>query len=518
MRIYLLLAAWVAMATALPSGTRDDMEVDDEPYYSELEPGLDLIAEESGGPAPVTAIAPPELLQPEKERSLMLVMPLSPSNTSTLEDLYTKKPETRIVETTTAPPPQSSTQRTKTTLVVTPTPPKRLPTPVHITLPPPVIRPDIKDLLASIGLVPATTTTTPAPQPADTFSPEIQELLAKYGVLQQSNDFNPSAGQPVLPSVDVSSYSSFKPISDRLNVDEEMKELLAQFGLVDRHTSSRQLTTPATLTEGPADEQEEIKSDMKIKQKEPQTPEVLKAIPTLHPDSMTNEMKRVLFDLGLAPHISAEEIEANETPGLNSILQERSSNNHEFVFNPTDAAPLNDSMEQKLKDILQTIKVVNVKQDEKAEFAKLQSKYRKVQGLSQNDGPDPLTSEEDYVGTDTHNDVHKRQNKDTESSSTTDSSSTTTSSTTTTSSSADAEEKETSTEGGSPSIADLESSFGGGGDEVPDESLPPPKPNGFYFLLDLNTFLNVGEDDKGVHLRLAPRLGNSKNFLPITVP
>lgn len=118
--------------------------------------------------------------------------------------------------------------------------------------------------------------------------------------------------------------------------------------------------------------------------------------------------------------------------------------------------------------------------------------------------------------TESHNDLHKRQNNETSSSST----STTTTTETNLFSASEETATEKAAEDSGPSLADLESSFGGGGggDEVPDLSLPPPKPNGFYFLLDLNTFLNVGEDDKGVHLRLAPRLGNSKNFLPITVP
>ncbi|CAB3374559.1 Hypothetical predicted protein [Cloeon dipterum] len=506
MRIYWLLAAWVTMAAALPSGPRD-MEVDDEPFYSDLEPGLDLIAEESATAELVTLPAPIEMQnrnnRTEKERSLMLVMPLTPSNSTHLEELYTQRPETRLVETTTAVVTQAPITLTKSTVVVHSVPPKRLPTPVHISLPPPAIRPDIKDLLASIGLQPAAMPTTTPPPPTESFSLRSRTCW------------------PMVPSADVSSYSSFKPIPDQLNVDDEMKDLLAQYGLVDRKTSSRQLTTAATP---PAKEDEEETTtehpDFKIRPKEQAVTEPSHQIPTLHPHSMTNEMKRVLFDLGLAPHISAEEIAEgnNQAPGsLPELLERSSSNQHEFVFNPTDVSPLNDTMEEKLKDILNNFKL---NQDDKEEQAlRLISKYRKST-LNQNDGPDPLSNDElvsDFSNF--HNEVHKRQNKDAkDEASDSENSTASTTTSTTTSSSAGAEEKETSTEGGGPSIADLESSFGGSGDEVPDETLPPPKPNGFYFLLDLNTFLNVGEDDKGVHLRLAPRLGNSKNFLPITVP
>jgi len=144
----------VAVAVALPSGQRDEMEVDDEPYYSDMEPGMDLIAEESQGVVPVMVDAPdyyespssaPEEPSPaEKERSLMLVMPLTATNETNIEDLYTKKPVTQIVDTTTTPQPPSTTQRVGTTLVVTPTPQRKLPPAETITLPPPTIRPDIK--------------------------------------------------------------------------------------------------------------------------------------------------------------------------------------------------------------------------------------------------------------------------------------------------------------------------------------------------------------------------------------
>jgi hypothetical protein len=141
----------VAIAVALPSGQRDEMEVDDEPYYSDMEPGMDLIAEESQGVVPVMVDAPDyyESLQEEpspaeKERSLMLVMPLTATNETNIEDLYTKKPVTQIVDTTSTPAPPSSTQRVGTTLVVTPTPQRKLPPAETITLPSPTIRPDIK--------------------------------------------------------------------------------------------------------------------------------------------------------------------------------------------------------------------------------------------------------------------------------------------------------------------------------------------------------------------------------------
>lgn len=73
------------------------------------------------------------------------------------------------------------------------------------------------------------------------------------------------------------------------------------------------------------------------------------------------------------------------------------------------------------------------------------------------------------------------------------------------------------------SVPDLTDSFGGGGDTTNEDSsaddLPTPRPNGLYFYLDWNTFLNVGEaNGNPIRIRFSPRAGNPRLFLPITVP
>lgn len=67
------------------------------------------------------------------------------------------------------------------------------------------------------------------------------------------------------------------------------------------------------------------------------------------------------------------------------------------------------------------------------------------------------------------------------------------------------------TEDSSPSQDDLIDSFGG-------ENPPENRPNGLYFLVDWNTFLRVGTDNKTVDLNFSPKVGDPKNFLPVTVP
>lgn len=69
------------------------------------------------------------------------------------------------------------------------------------------------------------------------------------------------------------------------------------------------------------------------------------------------------------------------------------------------------------------------------------------------------------------------------------------------------------------SIADLEDSFGGAAPEKPgDSELPPPRKNGFYWMLDWNSFLEVGDGDSKVNIRFEPKLGDPQMFLPVNVP
>ncbi|XP_073946422.1 uncharacterized protein [Choristoneura fumiferana] len=69
------------------------------------------------------------------------------------------------------------------------------------------------------------------------------------------------------------------------------------------------------------------------------------------------------------------------------------------------------------------------------------------------------------------------------------------------------------------SISDLEESFGGAAPEVPgDSELPPPRKNGFYWMADWNSFLEVGDGDTKVNIRFEPKLGDPQMFLPVSVP
>ncbi|XP_014210010.1 cell wall protein DAN4 [Copidosoma floridanum] len=67
-------------------------------------------------------------------------------------------------------------------------------------------------------------------------------------------------------------------------------------------------------------------------------------------------------------------------------------------------------------------------------------------------------------------------------------------------------------------LSDLEDSFGGSTSE-PDPVLPTRPKTGFYFLVDWNSFLEVGEDGKDkVSLRFAPKVGDRTRFIPVKIP
>ncbi|BFG00256.1 uncharacterized protein DMAD_00287 [Drosophila madeirensis] len=66
------------------------------------------------------------------------------------------------------------------------------------------------------------------------------------------------------------------------------------------------------------------------------------------------------------------------------------------------------------------------------------------------------------------------------------------------------------------SLDDLADSFGP--DPVTEDPPPAKKKNGFYFLADWNSFLEVGAGDDQVVVRLSPKIGDPRLFLPVKIP
>lgn len=78
----------------------------------------------------------------------------------------------------------------------------------------------------------------------------------------------------------------------------------------------------------------------------------------------------------------------------------------------------------------------------------------------------------------------------------------------------------TTEEGRSASADELSDSFPNDTDpdEPLDESLPLPRRNGFYFLADWNSFLEVGQDEEKVIVRFDPKIGDPSRFIPVHIP
>uniref|UniRef100_A0A336MJQ7 CSON002089 protein n=1 Tax=Culicoides sonorensis TaxID=179676 RepID=A0A336MJQ7_CULSO len=78
----------------------------------------------------------------------------------------------------------------------------------------------------------------------------------------------------------------------------------------------------------------------------------------------------------------------------------------------------------------------------------------------------------------------------------------------------------TTEEGRSASADELKDSFPNDEDpdEPVDEELPPPRRNGFYFLADWNSFLEVGQDEEKVVVRFDPKIGDPSRFLSVNIP
>ncbi|XP_014087098.3 mucin-4 [Bactrocera oleae] len=83
--------------------------------------------------------------------------------------------------------------------------------------------------------------------------------------------------------------------------------------------------------------------------------------------------------------------------------------------------------------------------------------------------------------------------------------------------SSDSSSTTTTEESRNGSLADLEESFGGT-DTNKEEPKPPKRKNGFYFLADWNSFLEVGDGDDQVIVRLSPKIGDPRLFIPVKIP
>ncbi|XP_014477128.1 PREDICTED: mucin-5AC [Dinoponera quadriceps] len=346
-------------------------------------------------------------------------------------------------------------------------------------------------------------------------TPDVQLLFQRFG-LHTSNPATTTTTTTLKPIVNTNSYTNFKPLPTSRIKDEEMKEFLARFGLGD----NRQRKAMPVSTERPS---------------------VIEVVPS--------HMRQILENIGLISRRTPK----TTTPKMEELKPPRTTPNH--VFKPHEVRLKDEGQKMKINELLDTVRLV---QEGKASAKDVRKVANDLIATTKSlkDGPDPLSLEElvkIYNEDVKKNEVKRQQSADgpdgrdrgRENTSTTtwttaesiDVSSTTTPTTTTTTSTTittvtpsttdSAKDASDSMDAVTPSpestsartnLAVLEESFGGT-TRAPDPVLPTRPRSGLYFLVDWNTFLEVGEDDKDkVNLRFEPKVGDRSRFLPVTIP
>lgn len=380
---------------------------------------------------------------------------------------------------------------------------------------------DMKNMLVALGILKSDGqteqryTTTPS-----TTNNYLEEMFMKR--------------DPVKPTIDPHSYVSFKKIpidfakpSDKLAVSDEMKDLLASFGLIPKNPYAHMLTRMTrqhkmiadvdSASSASNDSVPIVPSSNKGNISEPMesldtlTPQPFNYQPhenghvfhpTVHLEKLGDERKLRTINhvidaiklLSKSENASEEEVQQH----LESITSLIKNDNSTKELSTTKMSETTDRITPKIKSDgtrttidLKTNLDYNFNSDESSVVLNTFSGRNNFTDLTQiENAPNPLSSEELQQLFEANKNEVKRQ-------------------------------QPSNTTGNAP-LSDLAASFGGGetASEAPVAAdLPTPKPNGLYFYVDWNTFMNVGESEKNAAMiRFAPRAGNPRNFIPITFP
>lgn len=347
----------------------------------------------------------------------------------------------------------------------------------------------INELLASMGMyfpttLPPTSTSSRMPDVknvADNLTPEMKDLLMSFGLIpnpignavKSTKSENSYYYPPSKPEIDHDAYVSFKPLPEDHSKRSEMDELLATYGL-------RTTRNQKSLKNKNDDNGNRLNFDMV-------------------PDSL----KHVLDDIGLR--------DIKEESNSNSSLEESESIPAEkHVFKPMESEYATEEEMEKLEKLLglvrsleklnRTVTEDDLKKVDIENIKELVKDLKTEKPLvpldEQKNSPNPLHYD---------NGLSKNEVKRQESTTT-----------------AKAVTSTTTEEPKTPSIKDLEDSFGGQSETVSEtvvETTTEAKKTGFYYLVDWNTFLDIdNQKGKRVNLRFQPTIGNPKNFLSVKVP
>ncbi|CAL7939822.1 unnamed protein product [Xylocopa violacea] len=345
----------------------------------------------------------------------------------------------------------------------------------------------------------------------ENLTPDVQMLFQRFG-LQTSNLDQITTSTTQRTTVNLNSYTNFKPLPTSNVKDQEMKEFLARFGL-GTSDNRKQKSMKATT----------------------EVPSVIEVVP--------DNMRGILENIGLISR--SQKTSKNVLNTVEDMKQMHTSKLH--VFKPHEVTVNDDEKRSKINELLDTVKLIQESNAGVQNMTKLVNNFVKTTKVLK-DGPDPMKFEEiDLSNEDDRNEVKRQKEGQQETSTTatteqtalpstaatatTESTETTLNASTTDSARAasgqgDAiattppEDSATSTtlSTTTSNLMALEESFGGTTKE-PDTSLPPKRKSGLYFLVDWNSFLEVGEEEKEkINLRFQPKVGDRTRFLPVTVP
>ncbi|CAG9762913.1 unnamed protein product [Ceutorhynchus assimilis] len=345
---------------------------------------------------------------------------------------------------------------------------------------------------------------------SSTFSEPSIELEIPDHLKQVVADLNLGAIRPtenkkaekVLASIGVSTQASpnADAIADSLSPD--MQELLKSFGLLPQQDKKNELESqfsPEKAETNPESyigfkplpednigrkDMEELLTQFGLLDHNERNGRTLKTAESLKLEQISleavpDDLKSVLHDMGFEPTRVERKIRDLKEPIKAS----------KHIFKPDKVVP--DEELQKLARLMEIMKKLELKKgnitEEDLKQINKEDLKDLVASLKQHNGPNPI---EDDLGLEKN--AFKRQETTTQT-------------------------METIT----PSMKDLEDSFGGSSETVT-ESLPETttaKRSGFYYLLDLNTFLEI-DDQKGkrVNLRFQPKVGDPKSFYSVNVP
>lgn len=191
----------------------------------------------------------------------------------------------------------------------------------------------------------------------ENLTPDVQLLFKKFG-LETSNLAQPTTSTTEKTTINLNSYTNFKPLPTSSVKNQEMREFLAKFGLGINDNRRQKSMKPST-----------------------EAPSVIEAVP--------NNMRGILENIGLISN--SQKLAKTVVNSMEDMESTETSKYH--VFKPHEAAVDNEEQRNKINELLDTVKLV---QEGKANIQNVKKVANDLLQTTKilKDGPDPLKLEE----------------------------------------------------------------------------------------------------------------------------